>query len=75
VNLSVRHSTNGSSGLDLDGSRKLENHRAVVSLFVAAHNFCMVHSTLGCTPAVGAKLATETWTIERLIKETTEAAD
>jgi len=28
-----------------------------------------VHSTLGCTPAVGLKLATETWTIEELIEE------
>jgi cyanate permease len=38
------------------------------SIFVTAYNFCKVHGTLGCTPAVGLKLATETWTIEKLIE-------
>ena len=74
-NLSVRHFNKRFARLGLGWSRKLDNHKAAVALFVAAHNFCKVHSTLGCTPAVGAKLATETWTIEKLIKEATEAAD
>lgn len=52
-------------------SRKLSNHRYAIALFTAAYNFCKVHTTLGCTPAVGLKLATETWTIERLIEEIT----
>ncbi len=47
------------------------NHRYAIALFTAAYNFCKVHTTLGCTPAVGLKLATETWTIERLIEEIT----
>jgi hypothetical protein len=34
-----------------------------------ACNFCKVHSTMGCTPSVAAKLETETWTIEKLIEE------
>jgi hypothetical protein len=42
---------------------------------VTAYNFCKVHGTLGCTPAVGLKLSTETWTIERLIKEATKYYD
>jgi len=41
---------------------------------VTAYNFCKVHSTLGCTPAAGLKLATETWTIEKLIDESTRSA-
>jgi hypothetical protein len=53
-------------------SRKLSNHRYAIALFVTAYNFCKVHTTLGCTPAVGLKLATETWTIERLIEEATK---
>ena len=53
-------------------SRKLSNHRYAVALFAAAYNFCKVHSTLGCSPAVGLKLATENWTIERLIEEATK---
>jgi hypothetical protein len=48
------------------------NHKHAISLFIAAYNFCKVHSTLGCTPAVGLKLATETWTIEKLIEEATK---
>jgi hypothetical protein len=52
----------------LGWSRKLENHKHAISLFIAAYNFCKVHTTLGCTPAVGLKLATETWTIEKLIE-------
>ncbi len=71
VNLSVRHFTSRFGGLGLAWSRKLDNHRAAVSLFVAAHNFRKVHSTLACSPAVGAKLATETWTIEGLTEEAT----
>jgi hypothetical protein len=54
--------------LGLGWSRKLENHKHAISLFIAAYNFCKVHSALGCTPAVGLKLASETWTIEKLIE-------
>jgi len=69
ANLSVRHFNKRFVRLGLGWSRKLDNHRHAVSLFVAAYNFCKIHSTLGCTPAVGLKLAAETWTVERLIDE------
>ena len=71
ANLSVRHFNKRFARLTLGYSKKLSNHRHAISLFVAAYNFCKVHSTLGCTPAVGLNLATETWTIERLITEST----
>jgi len=64
----VRHFNKRFARLGLGWSRKLENHKHAISLFIAAYNFCKVHSTLGCTPAVGLKLATETWTIEKLIE-------
>ena len=67
-NLTVRHFNKRFARLGLGWSRKLENHKHAISLFIAAYNFCKVHSTLGCTPAVGLKLATETWTIEKLIE-------
>lgn len=72
ANLSVRHFNKRFARLGLGYSRKLTNHRYAIALFVTAYNFCKVHSTLGCTPAVGLKLATETWTIERLIDEITK---
>jgi IS1 family transposase len=69
VNLTVRHFNKRFVRLGLGWSRKLENHKAAVSVFVACYNFCKIHSTLGCTPAVGAKIATETWTVEKLVRE------
>jgi len=68
-NLSVRHFTKRFARLGLGWSRKLDNHRAAVSLFVAAHNFCKVHTTLGCTPAVGAKITDHDWSVEELLDE------
>ena len=75
ANLSVRHFNKRFARLSLGYSKTLENHRHAIALFVCAYNFCKVHSTLGCTPAVGVKLATETWTIERLIEEATRDAN
>jgi IS1 family transposase len=71
-NLSVRHFTKRFARLGLGWSKKLENHRAAVALFVCAHNFCKIHSTLGCTPAMGAKLTDHDWTIEELIRRVTQ---
>lgn len=68
-NLTVRHFNKRFARLGLGYSRKLCNHRYAIALFAATYNFCKVHSTLGCTPAVGLKLTSETWTIERLIEE------
>jgi hypothetical protein len=55
--------------ISLGYSKTLHNHRFAIALFVCAYNFCKVHSTTGCTPAVALKLASETWTIEKLIEE------
>jgi len=55
--------------LALGYSKTLENHRDTMALFVCADNVCRVHSTTGGTPAPALKLATETWTIEKLIEE------
>ena len=74
-NLTVRHFNKRFARLGLGYSRKLCNHRYAIALFVAAYNFCKVHSTLGCTPAVGIKLTSETWTIERLIEEATKSTN
>jgi transposase-like protein/IS1 family transposase len=72
ANLSIRHFTKRFARLGLGWSRKLENHCHAISLFIAAHNFCKVHSTLGTTPAVAARLASEVWTVEQLIQEATK---
>ena len=66
ANLSVRHFTKRFTRLGLGWSRKLENHRHAVSLFVTAYNFCKVHRTLGTTPAVAAGVTDHTWAVEEL---------
>lgn len=50
-------------------TKKWENHEAALALFFAYYNFCRVHSTISCTPAVKSGLATETWSVKRLLDE------
>jgi hypothetical protein len=44
------------------------------ALFVAWSKFCRVHMTLKTTPAVAAELASETWSVERLLSESAKAS-
>lgn len=48
-------------------SKKLENHAAAVTLFVAHYNLCRVHETLRVTPAMALGVADHIWTIGELI--------
>ncbi len=43
--------------------------RGAARLFFAFYNFCRVHQTLKTTPAVAAGLATEAWSVQRLLDE------
>ena len=54
-------------------SKKWENHEAMLALYFAWYNFVRVHSTLRKTPAMAADLATEAWSIERLLTEAAAA--
>lgn len=74
TNLSVRHFNKRFVRLTLGYSKKLCNHRYAIAIFATAYNFCKVHSTLGTTPAHRLGLASEPWTIERLIEEITKHA-
>ena len=48
-------------------SKKLENHAAAVSLYVAHYNLCRVHEALRTTPAVQLGIADRPWSLGRLI--------
>jgi hypothetical protein len=54
-------------------SKKWENHELMFALFVAWYNFCRPHMTLKTTPAVAAGLASEPWTVERLLHASAQA--
>jgi hypothetical protein len=70
TNLSVRLFNRRFTRLTLGYSKKLENLRHAVALFVAHFNFCRVHSAHGKTPAHEAGLTNRTWTIEEMLAET-----
>ncbi len=69
-NLSTRMHVRRMARLTNAHSKKWENHDAMLSLYYVWYNWCRVHSTIKSTPAVAAGLATETWSIERLLQET-----
>jgi len=48
-------------------SKKLENLKAAVSVFMTWYNFCRVHQTLRVTPAMEAGLTDHVWTITELL--------
>ena len=48
-------------------SKKLDHHRAAVSLHVAWYNFCRVHESLRITPAMEAGITDHVWTVEELV--------
>lgn len=49
-------------------SKKLDNHKAAVALFVAHYNLCRVHETLRVTPAMEIGITDHVWNIEELIE-------
>ena len=54
-------------------SKKNRNHDAMLGLYFAWYNWCRNHMTLKTTPAVKAGIATEKWTLERLLTESAKA--
>jgi hypothetical protein len=48
-------------------SKKLENLKAAVSLYMAWYNFVRIHATLKVTPAMEAGLTDHIWNLEELL--------
>jgi hypothetical protein len=55
--------------LTLGYSKKIENLRHSVALFVCYWNFCWRHTTTRQSPALAAGLADHVWTIEELLSK------
>ena len=49
-------------------SKKFENFSAAVSLNLAYYNFCKVHGSIKCTPAMEAGVEKSIWTVAELVK-------
>ena len=67
ANLSVRMHLRRFTRMTNAFSKKLENLKAAVVLYVAFYNFCRVHQTLRVTPAMEAGIADHIWSIAELM--------
>src|SRR5207302_2445157 len=66
-NLSVRMASRRFTRLTNGFSKKLVNHVAAVSLYVAHFNLCRVHESLRITPAMAMGITDHIWTIGELV--------
>lgn len=73
-NLSTRMHCRRMTRLTNAHSKKWENHEAMLALWYCWYNYCRKHQTLKTTPAVAAGLASEPWTLERLLTESAATA-
>ncbi|MFS8067998.1 MAG: transposase [Byssovorax sp.] len=67
LNLGARHTNARLGRRTLRFSKKLENHRAAVSICYVHYNFCHVVSTLRVTPAMAANVTDHIWELEEFM--------
>lgn len=48
-------------------SKKWTNLKAALALHFAFYNFCRIHSTIRCTPAMAAGITKSVWTLKDLL--------
>lgn len=66
-NLSMRMASRRFTRLTNGFSKKIENHAAAVSLYVAHYNLCRWHETIRSTPAEALGLTDHAWSIGELL--------
>jgi IS1 family transposase len=72
-NLSSRMQMRRCTRLTNGFSKKLENHRAATSLWIAFYNLCRVQETLRWTPAMALGVTDHIWTIAELVAAALES--
>jgi IS1 family transposase len=65
-NLSMRMGMRRFTRLTNGFSKKFENHAHQIALYFFHYNFCRIHKSLRCTPAMEAGIADHVWTLEEL---------
>jgi hypothetical protein len=48
-------------------SKKIENHKYMITIYCMHYNFCRIHQTLRVTPAMKAGIADHVWSLEEII--------
>jgi transposase-like protein/IS1 family transposase len=66
-NLSMRTSIRRLTRLTNGFSKKWENLRAMLALYFAYYNFCRIHSSIRCTPAMEAGITEHIWELRDLL--------
>jgi len=66
-NLTIRMSMRRMTRLTNGFSKKWENLRAALALNFAYYNFCRIHKTLRCTPAMEAGITKNVWELKDLL--------
>lgn len=70
-NLSVRMENRRFTRLTNAFSKKWANHHAAVALYFAYYNFCRLHKTIRCTPAMAQGITKSVWTLKDLLTNAT----
>ena len=66
-NLTMRMMMRGLTRLTNAFSKKWENLKAALALHFAYYNFCRIHKTLRCTPAMAAGITKSVWELQDLL--------
>jgi IS1 family transposase len=74
-NLTTRMQMRRFTRLTSGFSKKLENHRAAISLHLAWYNLCRVHDTLRVTPAMALGVTDHIWTLGELVEAALSAPE
>jgi IS1 family transposase len=66
-NLTIRMSNRRFTRLTNAFSKSVESHKNALAIHFAHYNFCRIHQTIRCTPAMEAKLTDRVWELEDLL--------
>ena len=67
ANLTMRLMNRRFTRLTLGFSKKIENHVHALALYAFHYNFCKLHKTLRCTPAMAANVTGKLWEIADIV--------
>src|SRR5882762_1933591 len=66
-NLSIRTSVRRLTRLTNGFSKKWEHLKAMLAVYFAYYNFCRIHSSIRCTPAMESGITAHVWTLRDLL--------
>lgn len=72
-NLTLRMQNRRFTRLTNAFSKKLENHKHMMAIYVMHYNFCRIHKTLRVTPAMEAGITDHVWGVEEITALKNEA--